>query len=64
MVSIHGALAKAQLMIQWIHDCAQNKQPLYHSTLESYRGFLMYISRTYPMVAPYLKGIHLVLDSW
>jgi hypothetical protein len=32
--------------------------------LESYRGFLMYISRTYPAITPYLKGIHLTLDSW
>jgi hypothetical protein len=32
--------------------------------LESYRGFLIYISRTYPAITPYLKGIHLTLDSW
>jgi hypothetical protein len=32
--------------------------------LESYRGSLIYISRTYPSITPYLKGIHLTLDSW
>jgi len=32
-------------------------------TLESHRGFLVYIARTYPMINPYLKGIHLSLDS-
>jgi hypothetical protein len=32
--------------------------------LESYRGFLIYLCRTYPSISPYLKGIHLSLDSW
>ncbi len=32
--------------------------------LESYRGYLIYLARTYPMITPYLKGIHLMLDSW
>jgi hypothetical protein len=35
-----------------------------HKTSESYRGFLVYVSRTYPAMIPYLKGIHLSLDSW
>ena len=32
--------------------------------LERDRGFLIYVSRTYPDLRPYLKGIHLTLDSW
>ena len=32
--------------------------------LESHRGFLVYVTRTYPATVPYLKGIHLTLDSW
>jgi hypothetical protein len=35
-----------------------------HKQLESYPGFLVYVSRTYPAMVPYLKGIHLTLDSW
>jgi hypothetical protein len=35
-----------------------------HKNLESIRGFLVYVSRTYPEMVPYLKGIHLTLDSW
>jgi hypothetical protein len=31
---------------------------------ESYRGFLMDVSRTYSDMVPYLKGIHLMIDSW
>jgi len=32
--------------------------------LERGRGFLVYLSRTYPAITPFLKGIHLTLDSW
>jgi hypothetical protein len=32
--------------------------------LESVRGFLLYVTRTYPSVVPYLKGFHNTLDGW
>jgi hypothetical protein len=32
--------------------------------LERKRGFLIYVTRTYPSMVPYLKGIHQTLDSW
>lgn len=35
-----------------------------HKPLEKKRGFLIYVTRTYPSMVPYLKGIHLTLDSW
>jgi hypothetical protein len=35
-----------------------------HKTVESYQGFLVYGSRTYQVMMPYLKGIHLSLDRW
>jgi hypothetical protein len=31
---------------------------------ESFRGFLVYVARMYKAMVPYLKGIHLSLDSW
>jgi hypothetical protein len=31
---------------------------------ERIRGFLIYVSRTYKAMVPYLKGLHLTLDSW
>jgi hypothetical protein len=34
-----------------------------HKLAEKYRGFLVY-TRTYTSMVPYLKGIHLSLDSW
>jgi hypothetical protein len=32
-------------------------------TLEKQRGFLVYVTRTYPALVPFLKGIHLTVDS-
>jgi len=55
---------KAKGQIQWIHDHIIEGKMLCHKTLESYHGFLVYVSRTYPSLVPYLKGIHLTLDSW
>jgi hypothetical protein len=28
------------------------------------RGFLIYVVRTYPWLNPYIKGLHLMIDSW
>ncbi len=28
------------------------------------RGFLIYVVRTYPWLNPYIKGLHLTIDSW
>ncbi len=38
--------------------------PFNHKVLEQQRGFLVYLARTFPSLVPYLKGIHLTLDSW
>ena len=32
--------------------------------LESYRGSLVYLQRTYPAITPYVKGFHLTIDGW
>jgi len=45
-------------------ELARQDLPFCHKTLECQRGFLVYVTRTYPSLAPYLKGIHLTLDSW
>jgi hypothetical protein len=65
---------KTQKKLDWIHraakgergedvsvECPQGSIP--HKTLESIRGFLVYVARTYTALVPYLKGIHLTLDS-
>jgi hypothetical protein len=60
---------KTKEKIDWIWKEVQdiragNKAAMDYKTLESYRGFLIYVSRTYTTLVPYLKGIHLTLDSW
>jgi hypothetical protein len=55
---------KAKRMIFWIRDAVRESDTIDFKTLESYRVFLIYISRTYTAITPYLKGIHLTLDSW
>ena len=32
--------------------------------MESIRGFLVYVARTYRYMNPHLKGMHLKIDSW
>jgi hypothetical protein len=54
---------KAKRMIFWIRDAVRESDTIDFKPLESYRGFLIYISRTYPAITHYLKGIHLILDS-
>lgn len=42
----------------------ENPMEIPRERLERIRGFLVYLSRTYTDMVPYLKGIHLTLDSW
>ena len=43
---------------------ATSQSPINHKRLESARGFLVYVANTFKAMVPYLKGIHLTLDSW
>jgi hypothetical protein len=55
---------KAKGMIQaMIDEMEQQEGWLDHKVLERRRGFLLYVTRTYPAMVPYLKGIHLTLDG-
>jgi hypothetical protein len=59
---------KTQGILGWLQEQyarGGGGNPIIHrKTLESHRGFLIYIARTYPAMVPYLKGIHGTLDSW
>ena len=37
---------------------------MYILRMEFIRGFLVYVYRTYRSMTPYLKGVHLNMDSW
>ena len=41
-----------------------NTSFLNRKALESMRGFLVHLSRTFTSITPYLKGIHNTLESW
>ena len=55
---------KAKLQLQWIADNIDNTNGMDHKTLERIRGFMVYVSQTYPSLVPYLKGLHATIDSW
>jgi hypothetical protein len=42
-------------------DCSEG---LLLGPLESARGFLVHMQQVYPSMTPYLKGLHLTIDSW
>ncbi|KAL7570936.1 hypothetical protein ACA910_002568 [Epithemia clementina (nom. ined.)] len=47
-------------LVEW----AQSSGPIDRKALERICGFLVYVSLTYGMMVPYLKGLHLTLQSW
>ena len=56
-------------IINWLNELEEagmkNRTALLdHKTMEEGRGFLVYLARTYTSIVPYLKGIHLTIDSW
>jgi hypothetical protein len=55
---------KAREQLAWVQSNIRNPKGMDGKTLKSIRGFLVYVSRTYPSMIPYLKGIHATIDSW
>ena len=54
---------KTKLLIAELSEMIP-KGPLPLQRLLEIRGFLMYVVRTYPWLNPYIKGLHLTVDSW
>jgi hypothetical protein len=50
-------------MVQELVDMILGGQLLLQHLLEI-QGFLMYVVRTYTWMNPYIKGMHLTVDSW
>jgi hypothetical protein len=42
----------------------KHSQWLDHKELERGRGFLIYLSRTYPPMTPFMLGLHQTIDGW
>ena len=47
-----------------LSEWAKSPDRINRKELERIRGFLVYVSLTYDIMIPYLKGIHLTLESW
>jgi len=47
-----------------LDEVRRNPTAVDRKNLESKRGFLVYVARTYRSMKPHLKGIHLTIDSW
>jgi hypothetical protein len=48
----------------WVEELALNKNTIDRKGMMSGRGFLVHLSRTYPGIVPFLKGVHHTLESW
>ena len=55
---------KAKLFVSELQLLLLKGADLNHKFLERGRGFLVYFCRTYTSMTPFLKGLHLTLDSW
>jgi hypothetical protein len=49
---------------KWWLALAVPDAKLSHKELLSNRGFLVYVTQTYPAMVPYLKGFHLTIKMW
>lgn len=55
---------KAKKWIDWLEACLSVGNKLNHKELERCRGFLIYVSRTYRSMKPYLRGLHMTIENW
>ena len=53
------------ILKKWAKVLDESRAPkLSHKELLADRGFLVYVTRTYPAMVPYLKGFHLTIEMW
>jgi len=55
---------KARKIVARLREKVESGLRLHHHTLLKERGFLVHLTMTYPILIPYLKGLHLTVDSW
>ena len=53
-----------EIVDRWLLLLESGETMLPHKKLLSDRGFLVYVTRTYPSLVPYMKGFHLSADMW
>jgi hypothetical protein len=65
LVSEERWLKTRRIVRKWLDIVRKDENAdLNTKDLLSDRGFIIYISRTYRMIIPYLKGLHLTIDGW
>ena len=52
------------ILTKWKQRLNAKSPKLSHKELLADRGFLVYVTRTYPAMVPYLKGFHLTIEMW
>jgi hypothetical protein len=56
---------KSKTILEGMWEKVQHGDGIFnHKRLLSERGFLIYVTRAFPSMRPYLKGVHLTVDSW
>jgi hypothetical protein len=56
---------KAKLLLQEVLNLVEaNPVSVPRKRLEQVRGVLVYVTRTYPCMVPYLIGLHMTIDGW
>ena len=53
-----------RILKDWYTILSMGDKELSHGKLAADRGFMVYVTRTYPPMVPYLKGFHLSLEMW
>jgi hypothetical protein len=52
------------ICLKWLSLLEQGSTKLNYKELQSDRGFMVYVTQAYPGMKPYLKGFHLLLETW
>jgi len=52
------------IVAKWLGKLKEGVTNLPHKELLSDRGFLVYVTRAYPSLIPYIKGFHLTVEMW
>jgi hypothetical protein len=55
---------KTKRWVKWMMENVGSNQGLIHKELERCIGFLIYVTRTYRPMRPFLRGLHKTLDLW
>jgi hypothetical protein len=53
-----------EILAKWSARLWETVPRLSHKEMLSNQGFLVYVTGSYPLMVPYLKGFHLTIEMW